>query len=90
MRKIVLVAAMLAAAASPAFAYDINSTYPSYNVPTVSRAYPGAVDGPQYHVQPIQPVQPPYNPYVQPNGQQNTIDRFRPGVTGIWPGDPRW
>jgi hypothetical protein len=35
--------------------------------------------------------QPPgYNPYVQPDGHQQTFDRFRPGVTGIWPGDPRW
>ena len=22
--------------------------------------------------------------------QQPTIDRFRPGVTGVWPGDRRW
>jgi hypothetical protein len=35
--------------------------------------------------------QPPgYNPYVQPDGHQQVFDRFRPGVTGIWPGDPRW
>jgi hypothetical protein len=31
------------------------------------------------------------SPYCcDPSGHQQPIDRLRPGITGIWPGDPRW
>jgi hypothetical protein len=86
MRTFMLIAAMLVA--SPAFAYETGPMYP-----TIGTAYPGPSSSPSSiytSPPPIYTSPAPYNPYVQPDGHQNTIDRFRPGVTGIWPGDRRW